>query len=502
MHPLAEHIHAWFADTPLPPDSCVLVGVSGGPDSLCLLHVLRTIQTELGLTLHVAHLDHQLRGAESAADADFVAATAQAWGIPATITAIDVQAYARTHRLNLHDAARIVRYRWLADVALALGAQAVAVAHTADDQAETLLMHLLRGAGSAGLRGMRPLVAWDEWAGVRGQRTYLPSSVRSSSVGPALIRPLLTTTRAEVEAYCQEHALQPRRDPTNVDLQHTRNRIRHELLPLLKTYNPQIIAALGRTAQIAVDEHTFLQQALDAAWPGLVHVDLNSVAFDSAAWHALHPALQRLALRRAHTQLASNATLSWERLEQARQAVGQPGRRIELPGRVQLVTKSYSGFALVRAGHQRALIGPQLAADELALPTAGTLELGHGWHIIVEPRAPAAPGSPWQIALGTDLLPAPLVLRRRRAGDRIALSAGRGHRRLQDAFVDAKIAQPLRAAWPILVSGEVVVWVPGVRADPAYVATPGSHQVLWIQCCGPDVPEPRTIASTDALEPT
>src|SRR5262245_19470674 len=145
------------------PGDTVVVGVSGGPDSLCLLHVLRELADELEIVLHIAHLDHMLRAAESKAEAAFVIATAHAWSLPVTVGARDVRALAASARANLHEAARAARYEFLASVAQACGARAVAVAHNADDQAETVLMHLLRGAGPAGLRGMRPVTDFGFW---------------------------------------------------------------------------------------------------------------------------------------------------------------------------------------------------------------------------------------------------------------------------------------------------------------------------------------------------
>src|SRR5512138_2298231 len=165
MASLIAEVRAYVAAQRLiGPGAPVAVAVSGGPDSLCLLHVLNRLRLDLGFTLHVAHLDHQIRGEESAAEARFVAGLAHDWGLPATVSASDVPALARTQRLNLHAAARLARYTFLAQVAQSIGAQAVAVAHHANDQAETVLLHLLRGAGPDGLRGMRPAVPWQEWS--------------------------------------------------------------------------------------------------------------------------------------------------------------------------------------------------------------------------------------------------------------------------------------------------------------------------------------------------
>src|SRR5829696_2074336 len=230
------------------PGGLVVVAVSGGPDSLCLLHALTQLRDDLGIVLHVAHLDHKIRGAESADEAVFVAGLAHEWGLPHTVEAADVPEMARAQRTNLHAAARAARYRFLVNVARATGARAVAVAHHAGDQAETVLLHLLRGAGPDGLSGMRPVTHWEGWSlGIEHERSRenLPSP-QSSAARPWLIRPLLTATRESIERYCAEHDLHPRRDPSNFDLSATRNRIRHNLIPQLIEYNPHIVAALGR----------------------------------------------------------------------------------------------------------------------------------------------------------------------------------------------------------------------------------------------------------------
>src|SRR5215213_3996557 len=194
----------------------VVVAVSGGPDSLCLLHVLTQLRAELSFSVHVAHLDHMIRGAQSADEAVFVAELAREWGLPATVEAINIPALARTQHTNLHAAARAARYSFLARVAYSTGAQTLAVAHHAGDQAETVLLHLLRGAGPEGLSGMRAVADFGFWIDDFGLGE-LPNP-KSKIVNPKLIRPLIATTRDSIERYCAEQRLVPRRDPSNFDL--------------------------------------------------------------------------------------------------------------------------------------------------------------------------------------------------------------------------------------------------------------------------------------------
>ncbi|HET9223966.1 MAG TPA: tRNA lysidine(34) synthetase TilS, partial [Roseiflexaceae bacterium] len=467
------------------PGDTVVVAVSGGPDSLCLLHVLRALAGELGIGLHVAHLDHMLRGAQSSADAAFVAATARAWNLPATVVARDVRALAQATRGNLHQAGRVARYEFLAGVAQACGARAVAVAHNADDQAETVLMHLLRGAGPAGLRGMRAIVLWEEW-GMGAGNPYPPSP----NPQPLLVRPLLQVPRVAIEAYCAAHGLQPRRDPTNQDRSATRNRIRHELLPRLIEYNPHIVEALGRTAVICADEHDLAEQALSAAWPALAQARPGAIDFDGGAWQALHPALQRAALRRAYALLGGHDTLDLAHIEAAQAVIAQGvGRRVELPGSLAIEV-SYDGAFTV--GAARELDGPQLSGDEIELAVPGRSPLARGWLIeaIVCAEGAAADTVSWEVDLDAGTIVGPLVVRRRRPGDRYHPAGGRGSRRLQDMFVDAKIPRALRAAWPIIVAGGAIVWAPGLRPAAHFAVSSATGRMLRLRIIGP-TEEPR-----------
>lgn len=466
LHRVAQFVAQRLIKT----NSTVLVAVSGGADSLCLLHVLVALREHLGINLHVAHLDHMMRAGESAADAAFVRATAQAWGLPVSVEALDVAAYATKQRLNLHDAARQVRYAWLQQRAVEIGAHAIAVAHSANDQAETVLMHLLRGAGTEGLSGM-PAV-----------QRYSESPHASASTVVPLIRPLLHTTRTEIEAYCAEHGLAPRQDETNFDQAYTRNRIRHELLPLLATYNPRILEALGRTAAISTDAETVVQAVLDKAWPELAHTYPGGITFQGAAWQNLAPALQRAALRRAYTLLGGIETLAWEHVEQARTlAETQVGKHMPLPGGIRLEV-GYRGALLLGAVVHS---GPQLDHAQIEIDIPGCVQLADGWTIQTGTGAPPVYNH-WCIALDSDALALPLFARTRQPGDRMRPHGGRGSRSLQNMFVDAKVPRVLRERWPVIIDKERIVWLPGVRAAEGCVATPNTPQAIWIQIVAPE----------------
>jgi tRNA(Ile)-lysidine synthase len=230
----------------LPDEGTVVVAVSGGADSLCLLHVLHRLcgpgKQYPTVRLHVAHLNHQLRGQESERDAAIVAQLAHAWDLPATVGSIDVATLARQEHRSLEDAARVARYRFLREVA---HGQRIAVAHHQDDQVETLLLHWLRGGGLASMVGLQP---------------------RQQDI----IRPLLCVTHADTLAYCKRHNLMPLEDASNSDLRFQRNRIRHQLLPLLTELNLGIRETLLRNAEVMQVDFAWIEEQVDACWPQVV----------------------------------------------------------------------------------------------------------------------------------------------------------------------------------------------------------------------------------------
>ncbi|MDM8001092.1 MAG: tRNA lysidine(34) synthetase TilS [Dehalococcoidia bacterium] len=315
---LAETVRRFILQNRLvEPGEKVVVGVSGGADSICLLHILFRLRQRLGITLHVAHLNHLLRGAESDSDAKYVSGVAHRLGVPATVESRDVKTYQSAHRLSLEDAARQVRYQFFAQVVQEVGAGRVAVGHTVDDQAETILMHLIRGAGPAGLLGMRALTAWKS-PGVEGL---------------TVIRPLLSVSREETQAYCRRRRLVPHEDSSNLSLSAFRNRVRQELVPLLQAYNPRISEALARMSDTLAMEQDFIEDCVSEIWPQVTSEEDGAITLERKSVVMLHPAVQRHLLRRVVRQVVGDLEdIEWKHIEQMRDGLGlRKGKKLLLP---------------------------------------------------------------------------------------------------------------------------------------------------------------------------
>ncbi|HDN80776.1 MAG TPA: tRNA lysidine(34) synthetase TilS, partial [Chloroflexi bacterium] len=381
----------------------VIVGVSGGPDSLCLLHVLNRLKDEWGISLHVAHLHHQIRGADADEDASFVERIAKEWGLPITLEARDVPALARKEGMGIEEAARYARYQFLAEVALREGARTIAVGHNADDQVETVVMHWLRGSGLAGLRGMLP-------------RTRLVVGGKEYDLW--LVRPLLGVTRAEIEAYCREHGLQPRFDLSNLDTTYFRNLLRHELIPYLESFNPRFKELVRRSARLFADDYDFLHQQLEAVWPQVVESEEDEgIVFSLPRWRELHPSMQRAVLREAVRRMRRGLRdINWIHIEDARRALltKGAGTKVTLPQGL-LLTIGYGIFFIGEEGFTPQEDVPLLEGYELPLETPGVTKLpGTRWTVEVRilrrtelPSEWRTNPDPWQAFLDEDKITGP-----------------------------------------------------------------------------------------------
>jgi len=453
-------------------DRPIIAGISGGPDSLCLLSILR----EAGYRVIVAHFNHKLRS-DADADANAVEQAASRMNFASVIESGDVREYASMEKFSLEEAARNMRYRFLMEQARRSKAQAVAVGHTADDQVETVLMHFIRGAGLAGLRGMT-------------YRTILPAFDNEIPI----VRPLLDAWREETVVYCASHGLRPRYDPSNDSLDFFRNRIRNQLIPVMESYNPRFRDAVKRTSLSLSSDHEILSQVLDDAWKAcVVHQTADFVSLDSTALTKQPLGLQRYLFRRAIESIRPEGLdVTFATLDRATNFlnISTQRPRIDLIGGLHLLREGLLIYVLADTSDLPIERWPQMPDDShtipLTLPSSTTLS--GGWKLTCERWNMASLAmdqaksndDPYQVWLDARHISDALELRARHDGDRFEPLGMDGHEmKLSDFFINVKLPQRARDRWPLLCMGNKVVWVPGYRPAHSFRLTEKTRQALY-----------------------
>ncbi|HXG42106.1 MAG TPA: tRNA lysidine(34) synthetase TilS [Dehalococcoidia bacterium] len=444
----------------LRPGERVLVALSGGPDSTALLVLLHSLRDEMGLELVAAHFDHGLRPhAETAADLEYCQDLARALGLPLLTGRGDTASHARERGLSLEEAARELRYRFLAQQAAQAGAGVVATGHTASDQAETVLLHLLRGSGLDGLAGMRPRAPWP----------YGP--------GPQLARPLLCLWREDTERCCRALGIVPRRDPTNLEPGPLRNRIRLRLLPLLRELNPRIEEALVRLASLAAQAVDFLEGEASRHWQEVAWAEAHQVRLDRRRLLATPPAIASRLLRRAYAHLAGPG-----REPEAVQV--EQGLRVAARGRGQVsLPQGIVLEATAREVRLRRGLWPLASPlPDTPLRVPGLTEVD-GWVFraeLVPPPASPRTASPYEAYLDADAVGTELTVTARRRGDRLRPLGLGGEKKLQDLLVDAKVPAEERDRVPIVRCRWGIAWVVGLRLDERAAVGPRTRLAVHL----------------------
>lgn len=433
----------------------VLVAVSGGPDSVALLHLLVELREELQLHLEVAHLQHGIRGEEARQDARFVAELAEQLKVPFHLRDVSLPAIrSAAGKGNLEALARAERYRFFAEVVCERGLDKVATAHTLDDQAETVLMWFLRGSGMKGLGGMAPV--------------QVLNSIGGSLSNLTVIRPLLETSKAEIVKYLAEKNQTFRLDRTNRDTALLRNWIRLELLPKIQErVDGHLSERLGQQAELLRDEDGLLT---DLALDVLQEIrDGNGLRRDLLL--AQPAAMQRRLLRLWFAETGGNPRgLDFVHVEELRRLIeqGPPQGRLALPGGWELA-RQYQRLKLVR-GWPR-VKRPCYAFNFAAGSTLAIAEAG--WEIrseFIEPPVGHFPGDLTEALFDAARLTGTLTVRNFRNGDYFQPLGMSGHKKIKDLFIEQKLPLALRATLPLLALGEEILWVPGYgRSERAKV---------------------------------
>jgi tRNA(Ile)-lysidine synthase len=448
----------------------LLVGVSGGPDSLCLMHILHA----LGYNFIIAHINHQLRP-QADEEASLVKQFARDMNVECISTRVNVFSYVEQNSISVEEAARLMRYQFLFKQAEQRAAKAVLVGHNADDQVETILLHFLRGTGLSGLRGMDFKTIPNPWS------DHIP-----------LLRPLLSTSRAAIQAYLAEHNLHPLCDQSNQDTTYFRNRVRLELLPILEKYNPRIRANLLRMSQIVRDDYQVLQNNVSSAWENcLVNQDAGYLSFRLSAFVILPVSIQRYVLRKAiNYHLPGLRDVGYECIERGIDFLnhGKENGQVDILAGVRIIKEGDLFWVASWQAELPDMDFPSLpAGQQLTLNIPSTIELSNGWKMRALEISDDQKGmqksvetiDPFQAWIAVDSLQLPLTIRTRRVGELIKPLGMQGHSvKISDLMINLKIPKRARNTWPLVSAADEIVWVPCYRVSYKASIKPDSQQIV------------------------
>ncbi len=442
---------------------CVLVAVSGGRDSVLLLHVLLFLQERLEITLHVVHVNHQFRGAEAERDAEFVRSLAGKLGVGCTIESVDVPAFMRETKLSPQDAARQCRYRLFYTIAEQIRAEKIATAHHADDQAETVLMGLIRGVGVRGLGGIRPVV------------------------DGRIIRPLLSCTRKQIERVAQLCRFSAVTDSSNLSRKYLRNAVRLDLLPFLRQhFTPAIQKRLTNYAHIFQEDASFIEKIARKRYAQICRIQKEQVDFELTVFREEDATIQRELLYKAFSELCGQRY----RLEivHVRAVIAlfsrQEGEKILMLPNGVIACRTYSHGCLKKA-QRTGTACPDADQVSIALNVPGTTRYGGllletdvitvhemEWHDLLLGQ------SPYCQYFDYEQLCFPLRLRFRQPGDKFQALGMKGKKRLKEFFIDRKVPRHKRHIIPILADRAGIVWVAGYSIDERVKLRVGTNTIL------------------------
>lgn len=445
---------------------CIVVAVSGGPDSVALLHVLHEIATRhTPLRLVCAHAHHGFR-AESDAEAQLVRELAESLGLPFEIAHLDIPSYMEESGKGGQEAAREKRYDFLLRTARTYGARSVALAHHADDQAETVMMKLLRGSGLSGLSGIRP---------------------KRTEKKVELIRPFLRINKADLLELCRLCGFPYAVDNSNLQTKYRRNAIRLEVLPFLEQYNRQFSSNLNQLADIASHEDDYMELEAERAFRELVTENDGRLAFDAPSFLALHVALQRRLIKLILNYLPSKQEVAdFVKIESVRQGILNDQRsswRLSLGGGITCI-REYGEIAFwpMPPSDQEQYIYILDSPEETAFSIA---EIGK--RLTLSLRTNGGSRSDAGIAAGcaefdADALRFPLTVRNRQPGDKMKVMGLNGSKKVKDILIDEKIPPSARSRIPVVCdSSGSILWIPGVRRSPHAAIGPHTARILRME---------------------
>ncbi len=453
----------------------IVVAVSGGPDSMALLHMLAAISQHEQISLIAAHINHGFRPEESRLEQEATKRFAQLLGIPFEAVSLNLSPYIEENRLNLQATARSKRYEFFHKIAQKYQACSIALAHHIDDQAETVLMHFLRGTGLAGLTGML---------------------AKRNDNSVSLIRPLLRMNKTDIVDYCNRHKLDYFMDSSNLKKDYLRNQLRLDVLPMLQQYNPKLSAALGRTAEVVQEEDDYMEQQSRSLFASLVTKNKNECFMQCCDLFELHVALQRRLIKLILSYLSKKSdSFSFERIEAVRWLASPEAPstgRTDAGLHIQAV-REYGRIRWSIADEDNS--GEDTFATIAKPATSITVDAGRWrFEFVTEHNATACkPNSRKEACFDATQIAFPLLLRTRRPGDRMQVLGLNGSKKVQDMFVDAKIAPSERDRYPLIFDAKGhLLWIPGIRRSAVGITGPDTKELLFIRA---DTNEDDSIVS-------
>lgn len=434
----------------------IVVGVSGGPDSICLINLLSEFKEKYDLRLYVVHVNHMLRGIDADNDASFVEDVCRGMGIPFFLFKEDVRKYALEKGLSEEAAGREVRYKAFLEIFEKVNADKIAVAHNKNDVAETILLNILRGAGTAGLIGIKP-------------------------VNGNIIRPLIRTTRDEILDYLKSKNIKFVVDATNKEDVYRRNRIRLKLIPFIEeNFSIDIVENLYRTSQIILDDEDYLNEECEKIFKKISIFNKESVMVDIDEIKKLHDSLKKRLIRMAYKAIRGDTNeLTYKHVEDALKLIDkQTSSKIDLPFEIEVI-KSYNNLIF----RKRAYIERNQIEIKLKIPgitDAGCLGT-YMAEIIDRESIEKLNLGKYHKLFDMDMLDGDITLRYRRSGDYIAPLNMKGTKTLKEYFIDEKVPKEMRDKIPLLAIDNCIVWIVGYRMSDKYKIRDSTKKILSIQ---------------------
>lgn len=437
----------------------IIVGVSGGPDSISLLHVLHSISGKFLINIHAAHLNHMLRGREADLDTEYVKSFCEKMGIPCSVKYVDVNRLSQQTGLSLEEAGRKARYDFFSDLAGEIGATKIALAHNMNDQAETILMRIMRGTGIDGLCGIKP--------------------VRDGMY----IRPLIEIPRSEIEKYCKENNLTPRIDRTNLEPVYTRNKIRLELIPYIKeNFNSRIEYSLSLMSRLLSEDNDFLNEYVNNIYETIAEKDKGKVLIDVNLLKPYTVSIKKRIIRKAISEAKGNligienkhVELSLSIAEE-----GSTGAAVELPGEIK-AQKSYNFLEIMHCSSE----STNSFMYSLCIP--GSVDINEAGARLKSEIMNKLPGDYKNSGrfikyFDCDRIESNLTVRCRQEGDYIVPLGMKGRKKLKELFIDNKIPKDERNSIPLVAAGSEVIWVIGYNINDNYKIVKGTKRILKLE---------------------